>query len=74
MAKLVDATAYLLERTGDVKGAFKLTLDVSCWSCDSHVTDHTHFRLWRQNWLNSVTNIKLPLESVQVTIFIGLVN
>ena len=29
MAKLVDATAYLLERTGDVKGAFKLTLDVS---------------------------------------------
>ena len=28
MAKLIDATAYLLERTGDVKGAFKLTLDV----------------------------------------------
>ena len=30
-AKILDATAYLLERTGDTMGAFKLILDVSLY-------------------------------------------
>ena len=29
-ARLLDATAYLLERSGDTEGAFRLMLEVMC--------------------------------------------
>ena len=32
MARVRDAIAYLLERTGDIKGAFKIIQEVFIWS------------------------------------------
>jgi hypothetical protein len=34
MARVKDSVAYLLERTGDIKGAFKIILDVSTLADD----------------------------------------
>ena len=54
-AKLMDATAYLLERSGDILGAFKLIREVSARVLAFPVSKCIHFSMFHY-W-----HISLPI-------------